>query len=101
MEIHGDAPEVVEHWITVLAERGAQEPVGHGVPEAAEQPRRRRRRRGDVRSGPFNDTGQGQGATGTHVDTSAILRPSRYPFFRSNSCMNATSASTPASGKAL
>jgi len=45
MEIHGDAPEVVEHWITVLAERGAQEPVGHGVPEAPEQPRRRRRRR--------------------------------------------------------
>jgi hypothetical protein len=44
MEIHGEAPEIVEHWITVLAERGAQEPVG--TPEEGERsPRRRRRRR--------------------------------------------------------
>jgi hypothetical protein len=42
MEIHGDAPELVEHWITVLAERGADEPVGQ-VEDG--QPRRRRRRR--------------------------------------------------------
>ena len=27
MEIHGGTPETVEHWITVLAERGAEEPV--------------------------------------------------------------------------
>lgn len=47
LEIHGDTPDVVEHWITVLAERGADEPVGP-VSDAAEpgdRPRRRRRRR--------------------------------------------------------
>ncbi len=49
MEIHGAAPEIVEHWITVLAERGADEPVlplGEGSETAAaHRPRRRRRRR--------------------------------------------------------
>jgi poly(A) polymerase len=44
MEIHGGMPEVVEHWITVLAERGAEEPVAEVVPEG-DRPRRRRRRR--------------------------------------------------------
>jgi poly(A) polymerase len=43
MEIHGGMTETVEHWITVLAERGAEEPVGQA--EAADRPRRRRRRR--------------------------------------------------------
>jgi poly(A) polymerase len=43
LEIHGDAPEVVEHWITVLAERGAEEPVAD--PADGDRPRRRRRRR--------------------------------------------------------
>lgn len=44
MEIHGGAPELVEHWISVLAERGADEPV---MPVAAgeDAPHRRRRRR--------------------------------------------------------
>ena len=52
MEIHGAAPEIVEHWITVLAEPGNEEPVG--TPEeggdALSPPirkRRRRRRRGN------------------------------------------------------
>ena len=49
MEIHGNAQETVEHWISVLAERGAEEPVGHGVPadeaDGPDRPRRRRRRR--------------------------------------------------------
>jgi poly(A) polymerase len=44
LEIHGDAPDVVEHWITVLAERGAEEPVAP-VDEATLPPARRRRRR--------------------------------------------------------
>jgi len=44
MEIHGGTPEVVEHWITVLAERGAEEPVGEAGHEG-DRPRRRRRRR--------------------------------------------------------
>ena len=44
LEVHGGVPEVVEHWITVLAERGAEEPVGQ-VEEAGDRPKRRRRRR--------------------------------------------------------
>jgi poly(A) polymerase len=46
MEIHGGTPEIVEHWITVLAERGAEEPVlPPGEPGEAPPPYRRRRRR--------------------------------------------------------
>ena len=51
LEIHGDTPEVVEHWITVLAERGADEPVGT-VPEGDRPPRRKRRRRRRFRPAP-------------------------------------------------
>src|SRR3954467_14283604 len=56
MEIHGDSPEVVEHWIGIIDEGGAPEPGSedHGdedqqAPAAADMPhkkRRRRRRRG-------------------------------------------------------
>src|SRR5205814_4754654 len=49
MEIHGETPDVVEHWITVLAERGADEPVlatGEDGQPLPFRPRRRRRRRG-------------------------------------------------------
>jgi len=51
MEIHGGTPETVEHWITVLAERGAEEPVmapgqeGADAQSAPTSPDRRRRRR--------------------------------------------------------
>jgi poly(A) polymerase len=46
MEIHGQTPELVEHWITVLAERGADEPVAvPGADGELQPPRRRRRRR--------------------------------------------------------
>ena len=51
MEIHGDTPDVVEHWITVLAERGADEPVGP-LQEGDRPPRRRRRRRRRIRPAP-------------------------------------------------
>jgi hypothetical protein len=44
LEIHGSAPELVEHWITVLAERGADEPVAL-MSDSAGRPQRRRRRR--------------------------------------------------------
>jgi poly(A) polymerase len=47
MEIHGQTPDIVEHWITVLAERGADEPVlatGEDGQPLPLQPRRRRRR---------------------------------------------------------
>jgi poly(A) polymerase len=43
MEIHGDTPDIVEHWITVLADRGVDEPVEQ--PVDGDRPRRRRRRR--------------------------------------------------------
>ena len=45
-----DTPDLVEHWITVLAERGAEEPVlpagalGEMVPFERRRRRRRRRR---------------------------------------------------------
>ena len=46
LEVHGEAPELVEHWISVLAERGADEPVGEiSELEPGDRPRRRRRRR--------------------------------------------------------
>jgi poly(A) polymerase len=48
LEIHGNAPEPVEHWITVLAERGADEPVAAPTEDGETPPfrwRRRRRRR--------------------------------------------------------
>jgi poly(A) polymerase len=50
LEVHGDTPDLVEHWITVLAERGAEEPVlpageaGEMVPFERRRRRRRRRR---------------------------------------------------------
>jgi poly(A) polymerase len=51
LEVHGDTPDLVEHWITVLAERGAEEPVlpagetGEQVVPFERRRRRRRRRR--------------------------------------------------------
>jgi poly(A) polymerase len=48
LEIHGNNAELVEHWITVLSERGADEPVqpiDGGSGANAEPPSRRRRRR--------------------------------------------------------
>jgi poly(A) polymerase len=57
MEIHGDAPEVVEHWMGIIDEGGAPEPGSEDTGEDQHQPplavadmpnrrRRRRRRRG-------------------------------------------------------
>jgi poly(A) polymerase len=50
LEIHGGNQELVEHWISVLAERGADEPVvpsgeGDEAPAGLRRRRRRRRRR--------------------------------------------------------
>jgi poly(A) polymerase len=52
LEIHGNSPQLVEHWITVLDERGPDLPPGahseggeDGPPPAGERRRRRRRRR--------------------------------------------------------
>jgi poly(A) polymerase len=52
MEIHGDNQELVEHWITVLAERGADEPVSAAGEEESPVPAGRRRRRRRRRHGP-------------------------------------------------
>jgi len=55
LEIHGDAPELVEHWKGLLAEVGTSEAPAEAPPEATEEHRapsshrkrrRRRRRRG-------------------------------------------------------
>jgi hypothetical protein len=53
LEIHGESPDLVEHWITVLAERGAEEPVAPAGGDDRERvPRRRRRRRRRYRPAP-------------------------------------------------
>ncbi len=60
LEIHGDAPEVVEHWMGIIDESGAPEPGSEDSGDGAEHPdgaepaahahaphkKRRRRRRG-------------------------------------------------------
>jgi poly(A) polymerase len=54
LEVHGKAPAIVEHWITVLAQRGVEQPVD-AAEEGAEPPpfrRRRRRRRRRYRQAP-------------------------------------------------
>src|SRR5262249_10196627 len=46
--IHGGTPDLIEHWITVLAGGGAEEPLlptGEGAEMVPFQRRRRRRRR--------------------------------------------------------
>jgi poly(A) polymerase len=45
LEIYGNAPDVVEHWISVLAERGMEEPLPATEKGAVPFRRRRRRRR--------------------------------------------------------
>src|SRR6266542_1838819 len=54
LEIHGDAPEIVEHWKALLAESPAPEPSAEGIGEVRSFQRRRRRRR---RRRPFVPTG--------------------------------------------
>ncbi len=55
LEIHGHAPDLVEHWITVLAERGAEEPVLPPAEEGDVPFRRRRRRRRRRRHRPASN----------------------------------------------
>jgi poly(A) polymerase len=57
LELHGQAPDVVEHWISVLAEQGADRasaPDAGPVPPE-ERPERRRRRRRRRRRGPATE----------------------------------------------
>jgi poly(A) polymerase len=58
MEIHGDSPEVVEHWMGIIDEGGAPEPGSDDsgdesspTPAAADMPHKRRRRRRRGRRG--------------------------------------------------
>ena len=87
LEIHGHAPEVLEHWrgfieaATVLAAERSAPTRTADAPPAATPPDGGRRR-------PCRRDARGVGEPG-------------YPFFRSNSRMNSTSASTPSSGNAL
>ncbi|PYR51015.1 MAG: hypothetical protein DMF95_09255 [Acidobacteria bacterium] len=54
LEIHGGAPETVEHWKTILAEDGAAAPASDGVegPLPLFRRKRRRRRRRRARTAP-------------------------------------------------
>jgi poly(A) polymerase len=45
LEIHGEAPETIEHWKLLAAEAGASDPAAETAPAEARTPRRRRRRR--------------------------------------------------------
>jgi poly(A) polymerase len=47
LEIHGDSPELIDHWLGIVAERGAEEPAATEDATPGEPPpyRRRRRRR--------------------------------------------------------
>jgi poly(A) polymerase len=45
LEIHGDRPDLVEHWKSVLASTGGTAPGADGATEPAVRRRRRRRRR--------------------------------------------------------
>jgi poly(A) polymerase len=53
LEIHGNAPEAVEHWKTQLSER--RHP-GEDAPDSEEPPRRRRRRRRRRRFRPLTES---------------------------------------------
>jgi poly(A) polymerase len=55
LEIHGDAPEVVEHWRGFIEAAGAFDPAEQPQAEGDRPPRRRRRRR---RRGPRTITPQ-------------------------------------------
>jgi len=55
LEIHGGAPELIEHWKAILAEDGAARPAHDGVEEPPPPPfkrKRRRRRRRGARTAP-------------------------------------------------
>ena len=87
LEIHGQVPEVLEHWRGFVEAAASYE----GEPDAAEPPPRRRRRRRRRSSGrPLTDRA-----------TRLSRRLGAQPRFFSNSRMNSTSASTPSSGNAL
>ena len=56
LEIHGDSPQVVEHWMAILDEGGPPEPSEDGgeeqpLPPSAGMPNKRRRRRRRGRRG--------------------------------------------------
>jgi len=45
LELHGQAPETLEHWRGFIEAAGVLEPMAEGVGTGTPQPRRRRRRR--------------------------------------------------------
>ena len=101
-EIHGNAPAVLEHWkgfIEALGDEAKHPPApNRATPRQPMARRRRRRRRGRRRRGRRPPNQAAWAAARPHRPP---RRRSVYPFFFSNSCMNATSASTPSSGNAL
>jgi poly(A) polymerase len=45
LDVHGEAPELVQHWKALLAERASEEPPAEGAASESPPARRRRRRR--------------------------------------------------------
>ena len=52
LEVHGNAPDIVARWKTLLAERGAEGPPAEGIESEPPPFRRRRRRRRRSRPAP-------------------------------------------------
>ena len=99
LEIHGHAPAVLEHWKGFIEARGAEAKHNAGGGDGADAGRRRGAA-GRRRGGGAADVG------GFKRPPKPDARSDAYavdllPVLPSNSCMNATSASTPSSGKAL
>ena len=93
LEIHGEAPDVVEHWRGFIEAAGAYEGDG---------PEQRQRRRGGGDSRRRRRVRRRRPRRGDASRLRLGLRRRRlspYPFLRSNSRMNCTSASTPSSRK--
>ena len=88
LEIHGRAPEAVEHWRGFIEAAGAYE----GEPSTERRPARRRRGAAATLDAAVVET--------THR-ASSLGDAGGSPCVRSNSRMKSTSASTPSSGNAL
>ena len=104
LEIHGHAPEALEHWRGFIEAIGAL-PVPEGGRGCAA---RRRRRHGRCAAADAVAAGAAaprpvRRSVGRQLRRSsrALARTCGYPCFRSKSRMNSTSASTPSSGNAL
>ena len=109
-EIHGNAPAVLEHWKGFIEALGPR-PCIRRPRSRARRPVKAARRGGPATPGKAPPWPSRRSTTSRQnrrrrapYGRAAALKCAllaAYPFFFSNSCMNATSASTPSSGNAL